>query len=76
MVLVYLIRKLNKNKLLEFILHVAIFIFPLISVKVLIECIRCWSNNQYLYITIPLGTISLVFGGLISILTKRLYRYI
>jgi len=57
-------------------LQVAIFIFPLLSVKILIELIRCFSNNMYLYITIPLGLIGLGFGGLISVLTKRLDRYI
>jgi len=76
MVLVYLIKKLNKNKLLKFILQVTIFIFPLLSVKIVIEFIRCLSNNLYLYITIPLGLISLGFGGLICVLTKRLHRYI
>lgn len=76
MLLVYLMKKLNKNKLIKFILQASIFIFPLLSVKIMVELIHSLSHSLYLYITIPLGLITIAFGGLIFLLNKRLHRYL
>lgn len=76
MIVVYLAKKLNNNKLLKIIVQIANYIFPLLSVKITIEFIHALTNQIYLYICLPMGLLSIAFGVLLLILNKRIHRYI
>jgi hypothetical protein len=73
-VIALVIKKFGPNKLLVPIVQIAIYIHPLISVKIVIEMINAFSMGTYIYITLPLAVVNLAFGFLVCILSKKTYR--
>lgn len=74
MVLVGVIKRFGPNKLMIPIMQVAVFVYPLVWIKIMIELVSSLAKRQYLYLTLPLGLVNLGFGGIILILQGKSFR--
>lgn len=54
--------------------QVAIYLYPLLWVKVIISLVEGLRAGQYLYLVIPFGMVNLVFGVLLLTLLGRQLR--
>jgi hypothetical protein len=72
--LTLLIKKLGPNKIIVPVVQVAVFLYPLLWVKVLLSLVEALTAGQYLYLVIPLGVVNLVFAALLFTLLGRQLR--
>ncbi len=56
------------------VVQVAVFLYPLLWVKVIISLVEALAAGQYLYLVIPLGAVNVVFAVLLLTLTGRQLR--
>ncbi len=73
-IIIFFIKKYGPNKILLPLVQISIFLYPLLSIKIMIELINAFLLNAYLYLSIPFGLITLAFGALLSILSGKSYR--
>jgi hypothetical protein len=72
--LTVVIKRFGPNKIIVPVVQVAIYLYPLLWVKVLVSLVEGLRAGLYLYLVIPLGLFNLLFGGLVMTLLSRQLR--
>ena len=74
--IVIIVKKIGQIKILVVVIQTAIFLFPLLFVKIMIETIVVAKSGFFAFIGIPLSLLTIAFGTIILILSNRLHRYL
>lgn len=72
--LTVVIKRFGPNKIIVPVVQVAVYLYPLLWVKVVISLVEALRAGQYLYLIIPLGVVNMLFGGLVLTLLGRQLR--
>jgi len=74
--LALVIKKIGPNRIILLMVQILVYIYPLIMIKIMVEMISSIKMGQYIYLTLPLGLFSLIFGALLLVIQSKIYRYI
>lgn len=73
---ILLTKQFGPNKLFLIIIQILNFLYPILSIKIVIAMTNCIIHGKYLYIAIPFGIINLLYGALILYFYSRMHRSI
>ena len=76
MLVLFIIKKTGPFKPLVILIQAAAFFFPLISIKMVLEVLEGFKTGEWIFLKVPLGLITMVFGAIILTLTGRLHRLV
>jgi hypothetical protein len=71
-----IVKRFGPNKILVPVVQIAVFLHPILWIKIMIELVSVLATGQFLYLALPLGAINFAFGGILLMLGNRALRMI